>query len=129
MSKTKKRTSSDFFNNNFFDETPVEKEIDNFEKAANEEISEHMLSIREATANSRKSLEDQWNTDFYFCAFFADQEQRDEFLQKAKAIDLVKDNFINGAKLAELLGIDLTPKDIKVPKLFAPKKDWFDITM
>lgn len=129
--KKKNNTSSSFFDSDFFAEEPEEQaESENtFEKDVNDEVDAHMLAIREATKNTRKSLESQWSTDYYFCAFFADQEQRDEFLRKAGALGLVKDNFINGPKLAELLGIELTEKTIEAPRLFAPKSDWFDITM
>jgi hypothetical protein len=129
QSKNSRSSSNDFFNTDYFKDEEPEEEIENFEKATNEEVSEHMLAIRKATADSRKSLENQWSTDFYFCAFFADEDQRNEFLRKAGALGLVKDNFINGAALAEALGIELTPKEIEVPKLFAAKKDWLDITM
>ncbi len=133
MSKKHKVLNDDFdifnFDSPADDESDDISDIENFEKAANEEVAEHMLAIREATANTKKSLENQWNTDFYFCAYFADNDQRDEFLRKADALGLVKDNFIDGSLLAEKLGIDLTPKEIEVPKLFNAKKDWFDITM
>ena len=133
QSKNERRSSNDFFNTDYFkDEEPEEVENDdlsNFEAEANEEVTDHMLAIRQATKNSRKSLENQWSTDFYFCAYFADEDQRNEFLRKADALGLVKDNFINGAALAERLGIDLKPKEIEVPKLFAPKKDWLDIIL
>lgn len=129
--KSKRNSNDDFFSgsSSFFEDQEPEVEVENFEQAANEEVSQYMLDIREATKKSQKSLENQWNTDFYFCAYFADQEQRDEFLKKAEALGLVKDNFINGAKLAEALGIELENKAIEVPRLFAPKKDWLDITM
>ncbi|PPK98998.1 hypothetical protein [Parapedobacter indicus] len=142
MAKKSKTPSSDPFDafNSFssfddfdsFDkeaESDVVTEHESLEAEAKAEVTDHMLAIREATKNTQKSLQDQWSTDFYFCAFFADQAQRDEFLQKAGALGLVKDNFINGQKLAELLGIDLTPRTIEKPRLFAPKKDWFDITL
>jgi hypothetical protein len=130
-----KRASNDFMNSDYFveddsDDVEVESsDVSNFENEMNDEITDHMKSIREATKNSRKSLENQWSTDFYFCAYFADQAQRDEFLKKIEALNLVKDNFINGAALAECLGISLTPKEIEVPKLFAAKTAWDDITM
>lgn len=142
MSKSKKQKSSDFDNFNDFDSFSAFPSFDDFEETEQEEsnfdsleeeskneVTEYQLAIREASANTRKSLQDQWNTDFYFCAFFANQSQRDEFLEKAGALGLIKDNFINGQKLAELLGIDIEPQQITTPKLFAPKKDWFDITM
>lgn len=131
-SKSNRTSNDDFFSAaSYFEDDEQEEEapIENFEKAANEEVSEHMLAIREATKKTQKSLENQWNTDFYFCAYFADNDQRDEFLKKAEVLGLVKDNFINGQKLAEALGIELEPKKIEVPRLFSPKKDWFDITM
>ncbi len=106
-----------------------ESDFESLESEAKAEITEHQKAIREATANTRKSLENQWNTDFYCCLFFADQAQRDEFLEKAGALGLLKDNFINGQKFAESIGISLTPRTIERPKLFAPKKDWFDITL
>lgn len=112
------------FDQDFSEDTSHES----LEEEAKAEVTEYQLAIREASANTQKSLEQQWNTDFYFCAFFASQEQRDEFLKKVGALGLIKDNFINGPKLAELLGIPLTEQIITVPKLFAPKTDWFDIT-
>lgn len=129
--KAKNRNATnDFFQTDYFkEEDPDDVDVDNFEQAANAEVSEHMQAIRDATANSRKSLETQWSTDYYFCAYFADEDQRNEFLQKAGALGLVKDNFINGPALAAALGIELTPKEVTTPKLFAAKKDWFDITM
>lgn len=137
--KTRKQPSTDDFMGfssfdifNDFDDTETEQEeskFDTLEEEAKAEVTEYQLAIREANAKTRKSLESQWNTDFYFCAFFADQGQRDEFLSKCEALGLVKDNFINGALLAEKLGIDLTPKTIETPRLFAPKKEWLDITM
>src|SRR5690606_33309918 len=124
MSKKKSTPSIEYdpFDFNAFDsfssfEDFEEPEQDNqstfnsLEEEAKEEVTEHQLAIREASANTRKSLEEQWNTDFYFCAFFANQAQRDEFLEKAGALGLVKDNFINGQKLAELLGIALTDQE------------------
>lgn len=143
MSKKKPNNNIDPFNafesfNTFdsfsldnFDEHSEEQnsQFESLEEEAKAEVTEYQLAIREASANTRKSLEDQWNTDFYFCAFFANQSQRDEFLKKAGALGLIKDNFINGQKLAEILGIYLEPKEITTPKLFAPKKDWLDISM
>ncbi|GEM_PF-6331458 len=141
MSKSKKQPSNDFdpFASSFtsfpsfadFSDEPQQdtSNYESYEEEAKAEVTDYQLAIREASAKTRKSLEDQWNTDYYFCAFFANQAQRDQFLQKAGALGLIKDNFINGQKLAELLGIDIEPQQIETPKLFAPKKDWFDITM
>lgn len=119
--------SMDFYTSD--DDFQNDEENVNFEQAANEEVTQYMLDIRKATADSKKSLETQWSTDYYFCAYFADQEQRDEFLRAADALGLVKDNFINGQLLAERLGIQLKPKEIEVPRLFAAKKDWLDIIL
>lgn len=142
MSKSKKQPTSNEFDpfassftsfpsfDDFSDEPQQDQSnFDSYEEEAKAEVTDYQLAIRQASANTRKSLEDQWNTDYYFCAFFANQTQRDQFLQKAGALGLIKDNFINGQKLAELLGIDIEPQQIVTPKLFAPKKDWFDITM
>lgn len=136
MSKTKKSEFDPFdaFSsfNSFDSSTDDDQESNDFESLeaeATAEVTSHQLAIRDAATNTRKSLENQWNTDFYFCTFFADQAQRDEFLEKAGALGLIKDNFINGQMLAELLGVAITQRTIERPKLFAPKKDWFDITM
>lgn len=97
------------------------------EDVANEEISETLQAFKTRAKDEAAEKANNTSSEFWFAVYFADEDQRNEFLEKIKAFTLLDDQYINGEKLAKRLGIDLTPKKIKKPKPFRMPKGITDL--
>lgn len=111
-----------------FGKKEVPKEKVNFEKETNREVSEAHQKLRAATLNEQKSTNDVLSTGYWFNVYFADTEQRDEFIKNAGLDKLIHGQYFNGEQFAEKLGVKLTKKKIKTPKAFRKHKNLTDFT-
>lgn len=101
----------------------------NFEKETNKEISEAHAKLRAATLNEQKSTGDALSTGYWFCVYFADTEQRDEFVKNAGLDKVMAGQYFNGEQFAEKVGVKITKKKIKPPKAFRKHKNLTDFTI
>jgi hypothetical protein len=55
------------------------------------------------------------DSNYYFNVYFVSEQDKNEFLEKLGVPD-INDVFINGYELAKKLGIELSKKDVHLPK-------------
>lgn len=105
--------------------TPVQPAAPtNFEQATGNEVKDYQAKLREQTKNEQKHIENATSTGYYFCVYFADKEQRDEFLDNAGLAGANIGQYINGERLAQAVGVPLTKKKIDKPKVFRLNKNF-----
>jgi hypothetical protein len=102
---------------------------DNFEEATKQEVSEYLLALKERAKKEEARKKEMTDTDYWVAVYFADKEQRDNFLQKVGVLDALVEQYLNGQTLAEALGIDIGSKRAVPPKAFQKPADIGDITM
>lgn len=85
----------------------------------NAEISALIIATQDSSAkNEARIKQKNTNGEYYFCVYFQDQEQKDEFIAKANLQGITKGLFINGIEMAAALGIDVKRKDLVKPGKF-----------
>lgn len=97
------------------------------EDTANEEVSEALSLFKSRAKGEEAEKQANVSSEYWFAVYFADEEQRNEFLEKIKAFSLLQDQYINGEALARKLGVEITPKKIKKPKPFRQPKNIGDL--
>ncbi|WP_157488317.1 hypothetical protein [Dyadobacter crusticola] len=97
------------------------------EHVANQEISETLKAFKDRSKGEKSEKATNTNSEFWFAVYFADEDQRNEFLRKINSLSLLDDQYINGEALARKMGIELTPKKIKKPKPFRKPKNIDDL--
>jgi hypothetical protein len=90
----------------------------------NIELNEYQESFKSQMQYEKKNIDDLTSTGFWFCAYFADTEQRDEFLKNAGLMNKMDGQYVNGEVMAETLKIKITKKKIKLPPSFRKHKDF-----
>jgi hypothetical protein len=88
------------------------------------ELNEYQESFKSQMQYEKKNIDDLTSTGFWFCAYFADTEQRDEFLKNAGLMNKMDGQYVNGEVMAETLKIKITKKKIKLPPSFRKHKDF-----
>jgi hypothetical protein len=88
------------------------------------QLNEFQTAFMEQKKKEQKQAADSLSTGFLFCAYFADAEQCQEFLTKAKLQPKMEAQYINGQMMADILGINITKKKINPPKSFRKHKDF-----
>ena len=116
MAKKSSDIGIDFFEKNKTPEMP-----DSFEDAAGKELSEVLKKFKETAKKEAETRDRNTNTDFWLCVYFADQQQRDEFLALyglLKKLANGNTQYINGNVFAKAIGAEISEKEIPIPKAF-----------
>lgn len=95
----------------------------NYEDAAGAEIAGYNKALRETTLKEQKYVKDAVSSGFWFAVYFADTEQRDEFIKNAKIEKKMESQYFNGEQFADALGVKITKKKISPPKAFRKHKN------
>ena len=115
---------------NLFDFS-LKKKSQKIEKSAedvtSEEVSATLSAFKTRAKNEASEKVQNTNSEYWFAVYFADEAQRNEFLKKVNAMQLLNDQYINGEALAKKLGVEITPKKIKRPKPFRTPKNIEDL--
>ena len=101
---------------------PVHKQ--SLEEDVRAELNEYEEAFRQSRIKEQKQTEEVLNSGFWFCAYFADFEQCQEFLTNAGLQNKMCGQYINGEMMADIMGVKLTKKKIKPPKSFRRHKDF-----
>lgn len=99
------------------------EENPNFEAETKQEINEYHQKLRAQTNAEKDGIDKATSTGFYFCVYFADTEQKDEFIANAGLTGQNIGQYFNGEKFAETLGVKLKKKKIANPKVFRRHKN------
>jgi len=84
----------------------------------NAEIKTLKKSFQSKLDKEKEAKDKNINPNFWFAVYFQDEDQKNEFLEKSKASAITSGVYIDGLKLAEVLGIKMERKDIKAPGKF-----------
>lgn len=95
----------------------------NFEEETSKEYDELSEKFKARAKDESDKKKQNTSTEYWFCAYFANQFQRDEFLKKIGALNDLIDQYIPGDVLAEKLGVDIPYQEITIPKSFRVNKD------
>lgn len=98
--------------------TAPEPDLPNFEEATSKEVEEFRRKLRESTNLEQAQIQQATSTGFYFCVYFADPEQRDEFIKNAGLNGAGIGQYYNGETVAKALGVKITKRKIDRPKVF-----------
>jgi len=105
------------------DETPKSDTerlgVTEMEKMAASEISEVLKGFIGRGVREEQRFWDAVDSEYWFAVCFQTREQKDEFLEKSKMVEL-GDKYIDGMALARMLGIKLVSR---VPDMPRPKVD------
>lgn len=105
----------------------VDNPLDSVERTGDEEAdtvaeASALLTAFKARSNERDAhYKTAMDSEFWFAVCFATREQKDAFLQ-AKAWVLAGDKYLDGAVVAELMGVELPPKPSWMKKKSHVKK-------
>jgi hypothetical protein len=94
------------------------------EEVVKEELNEFQTAFHNRMVNEGKNIDKLTSTGYWFCAYFADFEQCQEFLRKAGLQNLMEGQYINGQMMAEKLDIKIEKKKISPPPSFKKHKDF-----
>lgn len=108
-------------------EQPIQQA--SFEDQTKEEIEEVVSLFKQRAKDEENEKAKNVNTDYWFAVYFADQEQRDEFLKKVNLLGKMEDQYINGETFASALQVPIAKKKIKTPKPFRKNKGFDSLTI
>jgi len=126
-----KKSSSDI-GIDFFEKTKTPELPDSFQDAADKELSEVLKKFKDSAKKEAEIRDRNTNTDFWFCVYFADQAQRDEFLSLyglLKKLSNGNTQYINGNVFAKAIGAEISEKEIPIPKAFRKPAGIDDLIM
>lgn len=103
--------------------------IESFEDATKEEIEGVTSLFKQRSKDESNLKQKNTSTEFWFAVYFADEDQRNEFLQKADLLKKMNDQYINGEDSAKAMGVELTKKRIDTPKSFRKNKGFDKLLM
>jgi hypothetical protein len=86
------------------------------------EMNEFEKAFKESMQREQNMIQEEHDSHYYFCAYFADVAQRDEFLHAINMYDKLEANCINGEQLAVALNVPITKKRIRIPNTFVSHK-------
>jgi hypothetical protein len=109
--------------------SPQPTAVESFEHATKEEIEGTVSLFKQRSKDESNLKEKNTSTEFWFAVYFADEEQRNEFLEKAGLLKKMEDQYINGEDFAKAMGIELTKKKIDTPKAFRKNKGFDKLLM
>lgn len=97
----------------------------NAEKESKEEMSEVLLAFKERAKREQQRYWDAVDSEYYTVLCFQTRAQRDEFLEKAGLLNLGDrgERYLDGLKVAEILGIPIDSPTPTMPKLRKCPKD------
>jgi hypothetical protein len=81
------------------------------QKAAAEEIaalSDHFKAIKENDKKMRAQRDDTMDSEFWIAICFQNRAQKEEFLRLVKFPKTIGDKYLDGMKVAKILGVKLT---------------------
>ena len=110
----------DFDFNFGFDEKDSEVPAmpDSFEKAVDGEISETLAALKKRAFEEAEMKLQNTSTDFWFCVYFANQDQRDKFLMAVSLLDKMEDQYIDADTFCKAVGVEIEKQKITIPKPF-----------
>jgi len=94
-----------------------------FEQETLKEYDELAAKFKQKAKDEADKKKTNISTEYWFCAYFSDQEQRDVFLEKIGALSDLIDQYIPGDVLAEKLGVQIPTRDLVIPKSFRVNKN------
>lgn len=100
-----------------------EKDLPNFEKATAQEVDEFKVKLRQQTNLEQMQIDRATSTGFWFAVYFADTEQRDEFIKNAGLEGANIGQYFNGETFAKAVGVKIKKKRIDKPKTFRMHKN------
>lgn len=116
------------FGFNFDEEKNLEVEkVDNYEEAVKTEMSETLKALKDRAKEEERIKQQNINTDFWFAVYFANQEQRDKFLNLIGILNKLEDQYIDAETFASAIGVAIDKQEIKIPKAFRKPKDIDDL--
>lgn len=90
----------------------------------NAEIEMLKKAFKSPLEQEKELKEKNINPNFWFCVYFQNESQKEEFLKKIGADAITKGIYINGLDLAKLLGVEIQKEQIEKPQKFKVfKKD------
>ena len=105
-----------------FDTEPaviIEPEMpESFEEGTKEEISEILTAFRKRAKDEEVQKAKNISTEYWFCAYFASQEQRDAFLSALNLLKELDGQYLPGDVLAKATGVQIPKEEITIPKSF-----------
>lgn len=93
---------------------PLEGE--DVEAVALEEASEVLTAFRSAASREDQRFLDATDSEYWVAVCFQTREQKEEFLRKALIAHL-GDKYLDGMKVAQVMGIELTSRVPAMPNL------------
>jgi hypothetical protein len=110
------------------------KEVKPLKKATLEEdvkteLNEYQQAFKEQMQKEAKGIDEAVSTGYWFCAYFADFDQCQEFLKNANLQNKMEGQYINGQMMADILKVKVTKKKINPPPSFKKHKDFTSLSM
>lgn len=112
------------------DDLPPKKTVEytgeaSYENDRNEEIEELREQFQLQAKREVEARDDYMDNEFYSCIVFSNKAQRQAFFKQlgVDCGDETDVRFINGVKLAEILGFELPPMSKLPPERFKQSKD------
>lgn len=93
---------------------PLEGE--DVEAVALQEASEVLTAFRSAASREDQRFLDATDSEYWVAVCFQTREQKEEFLRKAR-IEHLGDKYLDGMKVAQVMGIELTSRVPAMPNL------------
>lgn len=98
-------------------------ETTSLENEVRQELNEYQEAFKNQMKKESENIDRLTDTGFWFCAYFADKEQCQEFLKNSGLSSKMEAQYINGEMMADIFKIKITKKKIKVPPSFKKHKN------
>ncbi|MDR1582911.1 MAG: hypothetical protein LBS55_06565 [Prevotellaceae bacterium] len=99
------------------------------EEDVKNELNEYEQAFKDQMKKESEGIDNAVSTGYWFCAYFADVEQCQEFLKNAGLQNLMEGQYVNGQMMADKMGIKITKKKISPPPSFKKHKDFTSFSM
>lgn len=120
---------SDFTFDPFDSEEKEEQDFGNVEEQAKQELSETLLKFKQRAQEEESTRLQNIGTDYWFAVYFANQNDRDRFLQMFDLFQKLNSQYIDGQSFIDALGVKMELSKITPPKPFRKPKGIEDLIL
>lgn len=120
---------SDFSFDPFDSNEKEEEDFGNVEEQAKQEKSELLLAFQKRAKEEEQTRLQNIGTDYWFAVYFANQSDRDKFLQVYDLLDKLNSQYLSGEDLVEALETQIELSKITPPKPFRKPKGIEDLIL
>lgn len=103
--------------------------VESYEDGAKEEIEAITSLFKRKSGDERSLKEKNTSTGYWFAVYFADEDQKNEFIKNSGLEKKMDSQYVNGEVFAKVVGVELTKKKIETPKAFRRNKGFDKILM